>query len=150
MQKTKHMNMANARHPEQIQKMKELQKDGVCLFCEKNFIKYQNTPIIREKKWWLMRNNDYPYDGAKIHILLVYKKHIDSVEKISPQAMTELLDHMQWAKKKFKIPGASFVMRFGDSRYTGSTITHLHAHIVSGYKNTKNQDRIISAVGFKK
>ena len=28
-------------------------------------------------------------------------------------------------------------MRFGDHNYTGATITHLHAHIVSGHKQKR-------------
>ena len=61
----------------------------------------------------------------------------------------ELLDHIKWANKKFKIPGASFIMRFGDHNYTGATITHLHAHIVSGHKQKKNSEAIRSSIGFK-
>ena len=52
-------------------------------------------------------------------------------------ALRNFLDHIKWANKKFKIPGASFIMRFGDHNYTGATITHLHAHIVSGHKQKR-------------
>ena len=133
-EKKNFMNMSNARLPEQLKKMKELQKAGVCLFCKRNFIRYQTAPVIREKKWWLIRKNDYPYDGSRIHLLLIYKKHINSVDKISKNGMIEFLDHVKWVKNKFKIPGSTFLIRSGDNKYTGATITHLHAHIVSGYK----------------
>ena len=143
------MNILAARKPEQVQKMKELQRDRVCFFCKKNFMKYQDTPILREKKWWLIRKNDFPYDGARIHLLIIYKKHVDTIKKVSNAAILELFDHIRWVNKRFKISGASFVLRFGDPKYTGATITHLHAHLVSGQRQKKNSKVMISAIGYK-
>lgn len=142
--------MKNARQPDQIKKMVQLKKDGVCFLCNKNFTKYQDTPILREKKWWVVRKNDYPYEGSKIHLLLVYKKHTDSIESINPEGMVELFDHLRWVRKKFKIKGSTLIMRFGDSSYTGATITHLHAHLVSGHRYRKGSEKIRPVVGFGK
>jgi ATP adenylyltransferase len=146
----KHFNIANARVPEQLKQMEDLQKRKICPFCREHFEVNHREPILKESKYWLLTKNDYPYDGAKIHLLLVYKNHIDSLHKVSKDGMTELLEHVKWAKKKFKIPGASLVMRFGNNKYTGATITHLHAHLVSGYKQNKKSEAIRSTIGFKK
>lgn len=147
--KKRHFNIKNARVPEQLKKMQDLQKRRICPFCRKHFEKNHKEPILREKRWWLVTKNDYPYDGTKIHLLFIYKKHIDSADKISKTGMVELLEHIKWAKKKFKMLGAGFVMRYGDHDYTGATITHLHAHLISGHRQKKNSEAIRPTVGFK-
>lgn len=130
-------NFKNARFSEQLNKMKEMHKLGICMFCKEGMKKYHGAPILREKKWWFVTKNDYPYEGTKVHILIAYKKHIDSINNISSGAMTELLGHIKWIIKKYKMPGGVFAMRFGDTNYTGATIKHLHAHIILGASREK-------------
>lgn len=146
----KHLKLQNARIPAQANKMKKLIKLGICPFCKENFAKHHDNPILRETKSWIVSKNDYPYDGTKTHILLVFKKHADSFEKISPKEITEFLQNIKWIKKKFKIPGGSLFMRFGDHDYTGATVTHLHAHIISGSKQNKGTEIITTVMGYKK
>ena len=64
--------------------------------------------------------------------------------------MVELLDHIRWIKDKFKIAGGGFFMRFGDHQYTGATIAHLHAHIISGIKQGKKTEKIKVPLAYKK
>lgn len=144
------MNFTNARTKEQLLKMKQLQKNKVCLFCRKNIEKHGDSKILKEGKFWLVRHNDFPYQGTKAHLLLVYKKHIETFEKVSKKSLPELIDLIKWAKKKFNMKGASFLLRFGASKYTGATISHLHAHLISGVKNSKKVAPIFTVVGFKK
>jgi len=146
----KYFNMANARVPEQLKQMEDLQKMKICPFCRKYFEKNHREPILREGKNWLVTKNDYPYEGSRVHMIINYKKHIDSVEKISPQSMIELFSHIRWIKKKFNIRGGAFLMRFGDIKYTGASITHLHAHLISGYKQKKDSESIKQKIGYKK
>lgn len=143
------MNFSNSRSQAQLDKMHDLQKKNVCLFCRKNIEKYGKSKILKEGKYWLIRYNDFPYPGSKTHLLLIYKKHIDSIEKISKNSTDELLSHIKWAKKNFKMDGASFLLRFGDSRYTGATISHLHGHLISGAKQSKKSKPLFTVVGFK-
>lgn len=150
MKKSELMNLNNARSEDQLIRMKRLKNLGVCIFCKKHLEKYSKVPIIKDGKYWVIRKNDYPYEGSKIHLLLVYKKHIDSIEKISKEAMLEFFDYIKWVNKKFKIPGATILMRSNDSKYTGATITHLHTHIISGYPKNKKSKPILAAVGFTK
>jgi ATP adenylyltransferase len=146
----KHLNMMNARFPEQLSQMKDLEKKGICPFCRKNFEANHREPILREGKNWLVTKNDYPYEGSKLHLLLVYKKHVDSIEKISEKDINELFGHIKWVKKEFKIPGGAFVMRFGDMHYNGATIYHLHSHIITGYKQKSTAESLKIKIGYKK
>jgi hypothetical protein len=42
-----------------------------------------------------------------------------------------------WAIKEFNIPGGGLTMRFGETVYTGATVCHLHAHLISPELNPK-------------
>jgi len=46
-----------------------------------------------------------------------------------------------------KIPGGTFIMRFGDTRYTGASVSHLHANLISPDGEDKDRKPIIARVG---
>jgi ATP adenylyltransferase len=150
MKTNKKLNLENARFPEQLNQMEDLAKKGICPFCRKDFEIHHKEPVLREGKNWLVTKNDYPYEGSKLHLLLVYKKHVDSIEKISEKGITELFNHIKWIRKEFKIPGGAFVMRFGDIHYNGASIYHLHAHVIAGYKQNPNSESLKIKIGYKK
>lgn len=146
--KKKFLNLSSARVKHQKKQMEEIAKRGICPFCREYFEEYHAAPILRERKYWLVTKNDYPYEGTEVHLLLVHKKHIEKVSQISKDGFIELLNHLSWIEKKFKIKGASFVLRSGDSEYTGASIAHLHAHLVLGSKQKKSSVPIKVKIGF--
>ncbi len=108
----------------------KIQEDGVCPFCPEHLLKYHKNPILLDKKFWLATENMYPYKNTQHHLLLIHKKHIEHVKEISPEAWTELNAVAHELFDTYKIAGGSFLMRFGETLYTGASVTHLHAHIV--------------------
>ena len=149
MQKKKELlNLKNTRTPEQQALMQKIIKDGVCPFCAKNFKKYHPKPILKETDYWFFTENMSPYTGTKHHFILVYKKkHITKFEEISPKAMTDLLTVLKWAVKKYKFLGGAFFMRFGDTKYTGSSVAHLHAHLLMGDQDDPKHESVRVKLG---
>ena len=128
--------------------LRQILKDGVCPFCKEHFI-YHTNPILKEGKFWLVTKNSAPYTGTKIHLLLLHKKHIEHVDRLSPAAWGELLSHLKWISKTYKLPAGSFFMRFGDMRYTGASVTqHLHAQIFVGSPRSKKTFPISPLLGY--
>jgi ATP adenylyltransferase len=125
----------------------QIKQDGVCPFCPENLTKYHKNPILKEGKFWLVTNNMYPYDGAKYHALLIHKIHIVSLADMSLEAWDELKTLMDWFVEENKIPGGALLMRFGDTRYTGASVTHLHANFVSPDGENKDRKPILARVG---
>jgi diadenosine tetraphosphate (Ap4A) HIT family hydrolase len=125
----------------------QIQKDGVCPFCPESLAKYHKNPIIKEGKFWLLTNNMYPYEGAKYHALLIHKAHITKFSEISKEAWAELNEFMNYFTGENKIPGGTFIMRFGDTRYTGASVSHLHANLISPDGEDKDRKPIIARVG---
>src|SRR3989338_11114151 len=100
----------------------EIKKDGVCPFCPENLSRYHKNLILNDGKYWIITDNMYPYKGAKHHILLIHKKHIENVTDIAEDAWTELFDLIRSETKKRNIKGGTFYMRFGDTAYTGASV----------------------------
>ncbi len=127
------LDISNARTDEQKVLMEQIQKDGVCPFCFEHFTKYHPKPILKETTHWFFTENMSPYAGTKHHFIFVYKlAHIRDIKDLSPEACTDLFTLVSWATNTYNIPGGSFFMRFGESKYTGSSVAHLHAHLLMG------------------
>jgi ATP adenylyltransferase len=127
--------------------LKKIKKDGVCPFCPENF-KYHTRPILKNGTHWFITENFAPYTGTKHHFLLLHKKHIESTSEISTNSWNDLLLLIKWAIKKYKLPAGSFFMRFGDTRYTGGSVSHLHAQLFVGSPRTKKTYPIAPPLGF--
>ncbi len=143
----------NARYPEQLERMKQLEKEVGCFFCNENYLKVGATPAIKNARYWYIKKNDYPYKGAVHHYLIANNRHITKITEISPAGWKELLLMMKWLKHHFKTKGESVFARSGDMRYTGATLDHLHFHFLVGgvkKKNGKLDDNILVTLGHKK
>jgi ATP adenylyltransferase len=133
MSRTPLLNIDNARTEEQRKLMEQIQRDGVCPFCKEYFSTYHPKPIIKETDYWYFTENMSPYAGTKHHFIFVYKpEHIENPSVLSPEEVTDLFSLLSWATERFSIRGGSFFMRFGESKYTGSSVAHLHAHLLMG------------------
>jgi diadenosine tetraphosphate (Ap4A) HIT family hydrolase len=125
----------------------QIKKDGVCPFCPESLAKYHKNPIIKEGKFWLLTNNMYPYEGAKYHALLIHKVHITTFAEISKEAWEELNEFINYFTGEHAIPGGTFIVRFGDTRYTGASVVHLHANLISPDGEDKDRKPIIARIG---
>jgi len=126
----KFVDLDNARVLEQKRVMEDIIDADHCPFCLENLKKYHKKPILKEGKYWLLTENQWPYANTKVHLLAIYKKHIENLADLDPKAGEELLEFFKWAEKKYQVPGGGFVMRFGDTDYSAGTVAHLHAQFL--------------------
>lgn len=144
------LNHSEARTEEQKTLMQKIEQDGVCPFCKDHFTRYHPKPILKETDYWFVTTNMSPYEGTTHHFLLVYKpEHITSPNQINNDAWQELFEHIAILNKEYDIDGGAFFMRYGDTSYTGSSVEHLHAHLISGVKKTKDTEAIRVKLGNK-
>ncbi|MFA6503241.1 MAG: HIT domain-containing protein [Candidatus Paceibacterota bacterium] len=142
------VNLAHARTAFQSAVMKRIVRDKVCPFCMEHFLKYHTKPIIKEGKYWVLTENFEPYKGSKHHLLAVTKKHVQHFEDLSPAAQAELFQLVGDEARKRGIKGGALFMRFGDTDYTGGTVEHLHAQLVSGGKRGKGKEPLVTYLGY--
>lgn len=124
-----------------------ISKDGACPFCPENLTRYHKNPILKDGKYWLLTDNMYPYKGAKHHILLIHKSHIEDTDEIEKGAWTELFEIIQSEIKNRNIGGGTFYVRFGNTAYTGASVSHLHANLISPDIDGENREPIMARVG---
>lgn len=118
----------------------DIAQDGVCPFCSNNIAKYHKNEIV-EKTHWLVTRNMYPYKPTLHHFLLIHKEHIEHVKDLTPEAWLELHEIISELSKTNSIDGGSLMMRFGNTKFTGASVSHLHAHIVQSNPDDPAYDK---------
>lgn len=103
-----------------------------CIFC-KIIKKEIPSDIIYETDKVLVLKDIHP--KAKIHLLILPKKHIISVnhlKKTDKELMGELVLSAQKIAGEKKLKGYKLIINVG--RQAGQIISHLHLHLLSGKK----------------
>jgi len=144
------VNLKHARTEEQVKVMTQIQKDGVCPFCLEHFLKYHPKPIIDQNDFWLVTENMSPYEGSVHHFLFVCKRHFTMPNEMTGQERIALFDLVGLMIEKNKILGGSILIRFGDTRFTGASVDHFHAHLVVGDTNDEDRESLKTKIGYKK
>lgn len=118
--------------------LEDIEKKGECPFCEKNF-KYYKTKIIALKQYngWFIAKSNWPYKNSLHHFMIVSKKHKEQFFELNKEDLETVKYLTNWAIKKFKIKGGALTIRFGDTKFTGATVCHLHFHLIYPQKNKK-------------
>ena len=120
----------NSREEDQKQVMEDIISAGHCPFCEENLRKYHKQPILKEGRYWIVTDNQWPYKNTKVHLLIIYKKHATDLSQLDPKSGRELLELVAWAEKEYQIPGGGWAMRFGDTNYSAGTVNHIHVQFI--------------------
>ncbi len=127
--KKKFVNLTNARPGIYEKVIKDIQESAICPFCPENINKIHKNPIV-EEKFWLVTDNMYPYKPTKKHILIIHKEHIEHLADIKDGAWRELYKIIRSKSKDLDMMGGTFMMRFGDTKYTGASVSHLHCNLL--------------------
>jgi len=113
--------------------MEQINREKHCPFCKENLDKYHKKPIIKEGKFWILTDNQWPYEKVKHQLLAIYKSHIEHIEQMNPEAGSELIEMFQNESKNRNIPGGGIAIRFGgqtEHGTYGNSVLHLHAHLI--------------------
>ncbi|KKU91614.1 MAG: hypothetical protein UY23_C0001G0220 [Candidatus Jorgensenbacteria bacterium GW2011_GWA1_48_11] len=107
----------------------EIKQVGVCPFCPETF-KWHTKPILLRSRDWLITENFNPYKNTRYHFLIISRVHKEGFHNLVRSDWFQISKLVRWAIRKYKIRGGGLTMRFGDSDYTGATVTHLHLHLM--------------------
>ena len=141
------VNTANTRPGVYDAVIKDIAEKKVCPFCPEQLANFHKNPILIEKKYWLATDSMYPYTNAKNHILFVHKNHLEHFSDLSKEAREELWEIAEECLSLKKMAGGTLLMRFGDTRYTGASVNHLHAHIICGDPEKEKREIVLARVG---
>lgn len=124
--------LTNFRHQEQLADMQALERAGICIFCPEHLTTDPDHPVLHETAHWVVTTNKYPYAGARLHLLLVPRAHVEDLLDLTPAARAEYWDVLEWVRDTYGLTFYCIGSRNGDGRYTGSSIAHVHVHVVVG------------------
>ncbi len=128
--KNSFININNSREAEQIEVMQKIADEAHCPFCEENLRLYHKNPILKEGRYWLVTNNQWPYKHTKHHLLLIYKTHATKLAELDSAAGTELFSIVKELEQEFAFEGGGLALRFGDTDFSAGTVNHLHVQLV--------------------
>jgi ATP adenylyltransferase len=134
----KFVNIKNARKGEYKQVIEEIALTGKCPFCKENF-KYHKKPIIKRKNDWLLTKVSWPYKNTNCHLIILGEKHRENILQLKNKDIEDVFFLAKFAIKKYKIKGGALAVRFGNTEYTGASVSHLHFHLISPEINKKTK-----------
>lgn len=126
------INISATRREDQRAVMEEIQRQGHCPFCPENLKKYHAAPIIVEGEFWILTDNQWPYEKIKHQLLAISKVHVEHIKDLDPRAGAELFAMFGEESRRRGIVGGGLALRFGSSPHGnyGSSVLHLHAHLI--------------------
>ena len=130
------VNLNNARRGEYRKVIKEIALTGKCPFCKEHF-KYHKKPIFKRKSDWFLTEVSWPYKNTNCHLMILGEKHRENFFELKKRDFEAVSYLAKWAIKKYKIKGGALAIRFGDTNYTGASVSHLHFHLISPEINKK-------------
>ncbi|MEK7658510.1 MAG: HIT domain-containing protein [Patescibacteria group bacterium] len=144
----KFVNIKNARKGEYKNIIKEIESTGKCPFCKENF-KYHKKPIYKKNGKWFLSNNSWPYKNTENHLIILGDEHKENFSELTKKDFESIAYLTNWVIKKWKIKGGGVAMRFGNTDYTGASVSHLHFHIISPKidKKTKRAKTVNFPIG---
>jgi diadenosine tetraphosphate (Ap4A) HIT family hydrolase len=121
-------NLDAARGEAQAERMRELEGEGVCVFCPEHAA--AQVAELGGEHWYVMRN-DFPYEGTTAHYLIVARRHVVSFEELPDEAGGELWAIRRALAQRLGAVAYATVERSGDMRFNGGSVAHLHEHFVA-------------------
>jgi ATP adenylyltransferase len=122
---------------------------GVCPFCPEHLATYHKHPILFENAHWRVTRNAWPYDGTRHQFVLIARDHIESAAALPPGAWEALGDAHRRLVADYRLEGATLLLRSGLTDFTGASVAHLHAQLISGGRRQTDSELIRALVAFK-
>lgn len=118
-----------AKTKDYAQTLDNIIETGKCPFCPDNF-KYHKKPILKNYKGWQTTKNSWPYKNCRYHFIILPKKHKETFSDLNQNDLMAVKFLVNWLTKKYKIKGGGLTLRFGEQKYTGASVLHLHFHLI--------------------
>lgn len=120
----------NYRTSAQLDEMRRLEADGVCIFCPEHMA--TGRRVLHRIPLWTIRPNEFPYAGTRLHLLMVPDEHVTDLLDLSPAAQAGLWEALRWIRDRYNLTFYSLAARNGDCEFTGATVRHVHVHLLQG------------------
>lgn len=107
-----------------------------CLFCKIASRELSSETVYEDDKFFAFKDIN---PISPVHILIIPKKHIETIEHIEPEDQELIGELFLAAKKIAKEQGVSesgYRLIFNVGKNAGQAVDHLHLHLIGGKKLT--------------
>lgn len=119
-----------------------IEETGRCPFCPDNF-RYHKKPVLKKLRGWFITENSWPYKNSRKHFIIISPVHKEKLTEMRAQDIESILALSKWAVRKYQIRGGALTLRFGESNFTGATVSHLHAHLICPAQGKGNHSKTV-------
>jgi diadenosine tetraphosphate (Ap4A) HIT family hydrolase len=124
--------LENYRTAEQLADMRQLEAQGVCLFCPAGLRSHTRQQILFQTRHWTVTPNEFPYPGTVLHLLLVPQQHATDLLDLDEAVRQDFWTALAAVRDRCGLGHYGLGVRNGECRFTGATIRHVHAHVLVG------------------
>ncbi|GAB1690731.1 HIT family protein [Krasilnikovia sp. M28-CT-15] len=124
--------LSNYRTERQLADMLRLEADGICIFCPPHLDHDAVQRTVYRNEHWAVTPNEFPYRGARLHLLMVPHDHVTDLADLDPQAQASFWKTLSWIRDRYDITSYGIGVRNGNGLFTGATIEHVHVHVIVG------------------
>ncbi|MCW3033948.1 MAG: hypothetical protein JWM60_2293 [Solirubrobacterales bacterium] len=124
-------NLEAARGSGQLERMRSLEAEGVCIFCPEHAGRWQREPVEHTGEHWYVTRNDFPYEGTAAHYLIVARRHVSTFQELPDAAGAELWQIRRELAERLGALAFATIERSGEMRLNGGSVAHLHVHMVA-------------------
>jgi ATP adenylyltransferase len=142
-------NASTRTRSEYAQALAKIEDAGICPFCEEHLSKHHGKPILFRNAHWIVTENAWPYEGVHHQFVLIAHEHIESAEMLPPEAWEALGSAYRRLVTEYRLKGATLLLRTGMTEFTGASVAHLHAQVISGGARHADSELLRALVGFK-
>lgn len=100
----------------------------MCIFCQ-IADKSVGAEIVEEGDLTLAIYDKFP--KAKIHILIIPKRHVERPDQLLPDELAELFELSRLVAERQKITENGYKLCFNVGKKAGQEIDHVHLHLLS-------------------
>ncbi len=146
--------MHNIRSDEQKTRMEKAAKENICPFCSEGLKVIHKLPIETDIGKFFITKSAFPYEGTEYHYLIISKEHITEPAQLSSEHWQDIGKSFNWVLENTKMTGGGMFLRFGDMKKNGSSVAHVHLHVISGnsgeFDPEETRESLKVKLGYKK
>ena len=105
-----------------------------CVFCNIINKTIPSQPVLENERLIVIKDIA---PKAPVHLLVIPKKHIDSVHALAPEDETlagEMIFTAKQMAEQFGVGQSGYKLVFNVGRDGGQVVSHLHLHLLGGKK----------------
>ncbi|PHO13488.1 histidine triad nucleotide-binding protein [Malaciobacter marinus] len=101
----------------------------MCLFCKIIDGEIPNKTVLENEEFLCFHDIN---PAAKIHVLIIPKKHYDSFDVIKPELMANMTKFIHEVADKLGVRENGYRLITNIKEHGGQEVNHLHMHLLAG------------------